>query len=166
MDINKFVQSKIFKGVILVIAGLLILLVGFKVGTMVGSRKAEFSGRWGDNYHRNFGGPKNGFMGGFGDRNFLEASGTFGQIIKIDGNSLTVKGARDVEKIVLVTDSTVINRLRETLKATDLKIDDSIVTIGEPNAEGQIEAKLIRVMPLAPVKAKPFGLLPTRDRLR
>ena len=159
MDINKFVQSKFFKGIILGVAGLLILLVGFKLGTMVGIRKAEFSGRWGDNYHRNFGGPKGGFMNGFGDRDFIEASGSFGQIIKINGNSLTVKGAKDVEKIILVADATVINRLREKIRVSDLKVNENIVTIGEPNTDGQIEAKLIRVLP-PPPQDRPAGFMP------
>jgi len=34
---------------------------------------------------------------------------------------------------------------------SDLKIDDYVVVIGEPNAVGQIEAKLIRILPPPPV---------------
>jgi hypothetical protein len=147
MDLNKLFQSKIVKGLLIGLAAVLILLVGFKLGLVVGERKAEFSGQWGENYHRNFGGPKRGFMQEFGDREFIDASGTFGQILKIDGNTLTVKGKDDVEKIILVTDKTVINRLRDKISLADLAANDSIVTIGEPNADGQIEAKLIRVMP-------------------
>jgi hypothetical protein len=48
---------------------------------------------------------------------------------------------------VVIKEDTAIMRFRETIKPSDLKVDDSIVVIGEPNDAGQIEAKFIRVMP-------------------
>ena len=156
MDINQVFQSKMVKGLLLALGALFILLVGFKLGLIVGERKAEFSGHWGENYHRNFGGPKRGFMEQFGDREFIDASGAFGEILKIDGNTLTVNGKDDVEKIILVTEKTVINRLRDKISVADLRANDSIVTIGEPNADGQIEARLIRVMPPVPTMPAPM----------
>jgi hypothetical protein len=160
MDINKFFLSKAFKIITWTIAGLLVLLFVFKAGLFVGQKKAEFSCRWGENYHRNFGGPRGGFFDGFGlgDRDFIEAHGTFGQIIKIDGPTLVVKGRADVEKIILVTEKTIINRFRDTISLADLKVDDYVVVVGEPNNAGQIEAKLIRVMPspVPPPPQRPF----------
>jgi len=151
MDFNKFFQSKVFKGILLGVAGLIILLLIFKAGMIVGIKKADFSCRWSDNYHRNFGGPKGGFWGGLGDREFMDANGTFGQIIKIDSSTLVIKGRNDVEKVVVVNDKTEIKSLKETIKITDLKVDDNIVVIGEPNESGQISAKLIRLLPAPPV---------------
>ncbi|HRY76839.1 MAG TPA: hypothetical protein P5524_01605 [Candidatus Paceibacterota bacterium] len=156
MDINKILQSKTFAGIMIAIIALAILLLGFKLGTVVGARKADFSCRWSDNYHQNFGGPQKGFMQGLGDRDFIEANGTFGQVIKIDGSTLVVKGRNDVEKIVLVSDTTVIKSFQDTIKAADLKVDSLVVIIGEPNAAGQIEAKLIRVMPPLPTQEPPL----------
>lgn len=97
---------------------------------------------------------------GFGDRDFIEANGTFGQIIKIDGSTLVVKGRDDIEKIILVNDQTTIKHFQETIKLTDLKVDDYIVTIGDPNDAGQLEAKLIRLMPTQPKGAPMEPLLP------
>ncbi len=150
MENNKFFQSKAFTLITWVIAALIIILIVFKLGMVVGERKAEFTFHWGDNYHRNFGGPREGFMKGFNDRDFIDANGTFGQIIKIDNSNLVVKGRDDIEKVILLDDKTVIKSLNETIKSSDLKVDDYIVTIGEPNDQGQIAAKLIRVMPAAP----------------
>lgn len=150
MDINKIFQSKIFQGVIIGLAALVVILFIFKAGMTVGIKKADFSCRWSDNYHQNFGGPKGGFWGGFNDQDFIEANGTVGQIIKIDGSNLVVRGRGNVEKVIVVKDDTVIERLKETIKISDLKVDDTIVIIGEPNSAGQIEAKLIRVMPPPP----------------
>jgi len=147
MNTDKFFQSKFFKGLLCGIAALIAVLLIFKAGMIAGIKRAEFSGRWSENYHRNFGGPQGGFGKTLGDRDFLEANGTFGQIIKIDGSTIVVKGFKDVEKAVLVNDQTIIEHFRETIKLEDLKVDDNVIVIGEPNDVGQIAAKLIRVLP-------------------
>jgi hypothetical protein len=142
-----------------VILGLVILVVIvfiFGVGIFVGERKARFSYRWAEQYHRNFAGPRAGFFDdwrSFPGGDFIGAHGVFGQIIKIDPSTnsgqatLIIKGGDNVEKIVLVKDDTVIKSLQNTLKLSDVKVDDYIVVIGEPNDAGQIEAKFIRLLP-------------------
>ena len=151
MDFNKFFQSKRFKVTVWVLAGLAVLLLVFRLGVMVGYRRANFSYRWGENYHRNFGGPRGGFMGGFfaDQRDFIESEGTFGEVIKIDNGTSTVvvKGKDNVEKIVLVKPDTSITSFSGKVSLVDMKVGDYIVVIGEPNDAGQIEAKLIRIMP-------------------
>jgi hypothetical protein len=112
--------------------------------------KANFSYRWAEQYHKNFAGPRAGFFGDwrmppFGD--FIEGHGTFGEIIKIEGNNLVVKGRENIEKIVSVNEKTVIKSGFKDIKISDLKVGDMIVIIGSPNEQGQIEAKLIRVFP-------------------
>lgn len=156
MDLDKIFQSKLFQGAIGGLAVFIVLLLIFKAGMFVGQRKADFSHRFSDSYHRNFAGPQGGFLKDFGDRDFLEASGIFGQIIKIDGSTLVVKGGQDAEKIILANDGTIIKKFQKTIKLADLKIDDYIVAIGEPNDSGQIEAKLIRVMPPPPPPEAPL----------
>jgi len=141
-----FFQSKPFVAVILIIFGLALLAGVFSLGVMVGYRKAGFSYAWGENYQRNFGGPRGGFFQAFNE-DFTEGHGVFGQIIKIDGSTLVIKGQDNVEKIVLIKDDTVIRRLTETVKISELKIDDNVVVIGNPNSSGQIEAKFIRLLP-------------------
>lgn len=171
IDFNKFFQSQTFKTILICIAVIIAILLVLKLGIMIGSRKAAFSFQWGENYHRNFAGPREGFKGflkGFDDRDFIDAHGVFGQIIKIDpstssGQEIIIKGRDNVEKIVLVKDNTTIERLRETIKISDLKADDYVVVIGEPNESGQIEAKFIRVMPPPPETSflKPLNKLKT-----
>ena len=148
MDFNKLFQSRGFKIATWIVAGLILFLLIFRLGMAVGYKKAAFSYRWGENYHRNFGGPRGGFAGDFlKDRMYIESHGVFGKVVNVDGNTIVVKGLDDVEKIVLVKEDTVITRFRESIKISDLKTDDPIVVIGNPNDTGQIEAKLIRVMP-------------------
>lgn len=129
------------------IVGLIVILSVFKVGMIIGIRKADFSCRWSDNYHRNFAGPRGGFMMNFQDQDFIEASGSFGKIIRIDGNILILVGRNNIEKSVLISEKTIIKRFQDDLKVSDLKIDDQIAVIGEPNEAGQIVAKLVRVFP-------------------
>jgi len=160
MDFNKFFsakggsasggQSKMFKILVFGIAGLIAVLLIFQAGMMVGFRKANFSYQWGENYHRNFAGPRGGFFQEFIGKDLIDAHGVFGSIIKIDGSTLIIKGANDVEKIILLKDDSVIKRFQETVKSEDLKIGENIVVIGSPNDSGQIEAKLIRILPAPP----------------
>lgn len=150
MNIDKMFQSKLFKGFIFGFLGFLILTFVFKVGEIVGAKKANFSCQWSNNYHKNFGGPKQGFLQGFGDKDFIEANGVVGQVIGIASSTITIKGRGDVEKIVLVEQDTTIKKFQETISLDKLQIDEMVVVIGEGNSQGQIEAKLIRIMPKSP----------------
>ena len=152
MDTNKLsqcVQSKGFMVAVACLVGLAVLVGTFSLGVFVGYHKARFSYAWGENYHRNFGGPMGGLFQDFSGKEFIDAHGTFGQIVKVNSSTLVVKGRDSVEKIVVVKDNTSIMRLRDSIKILDLKINDNIVVIGEPNEQGQIEAKFIRFLPIA-----------------
>jgi len=143
------VNRDVLKWIIVAIIGFVIVVLIFSIGIFVGGMKARFSYRWAESYHKNFAGPQGGFFGDWralpppGD--FIEGHGTFGEIIKINNSDLIVKGQGDVEKVILITKDTTIEKGRDTLKKEELKIGDSIVIIGSPNEQGQIEAKLIRL---------------------
>jgi len=145
------VNRDVLKWIVIGLAGFVIIVLVFGTGMFVGQMKARFSYRWAESYHKNFAGPEGGFFGDWrtlpppGD--FIEGHGTFGEIIKINDSDLIVKGQGDVEKVILITKDTTIERGRDTLKKEELKVGDSIVIIGSPNEQGQIEAKLIRVFP-------------------
>ena len=147
METDKLFQSKLFKSIILVIAGVIILVFVFGLGVFVGTKKAEFSFRWADEYHRNFGGPQGGFLGNIRGMDFTESNGVFGQIIKIDNQTLTIKGKDNVEKNILINDKTTIIYQRKNIKLSELKLNENVVVIGDPDNNGQIQAELIRVMP-------------------
>ena len=152
MKTEDFFQSKTLKIAIKSLACFIILGFVFGLGVFVGTKKADFSFRWADQYHRNFGGPQGGFFGefsGMGD-DFTNSNGVFGQIIKIDAGSITIKDKDNVEKIVLVNSETSIVIQRNKIKLSDLKVGDNAIVIGAPNANGQIDGELIRVMPPFP----------------
>jgi len=158
MNLEKIIHSKIFIFLPWILLFLIIILLTFKAGMSIGLRKADFSGNWGENYHQNFAGPKGGFMQDMWQDEYLEANGAFGQIIKIENNNLIVKNKSNIEKIILVTENTIIKNLKNDIKIENLNIDDFIVVIGEPNNDGQIEAKLIRKMPEPKEMPKPKNL--------
>jgi len=151
MDTKKllnFLSQKFFVIIIMVVFGLIIALLIFKAGLLVGERKCGFSIRWNDNYHRNFVFQRPGIRPGLMmDNDLLAASGANGQIIKIDGNTIIVRGLNNVEKSVVVNDQTVIIRFRDAINVKDLSLGEEAVVIGEPNQSGQVVAKFIRVLP-------------------
>lgn len=159
MDIDqknsKNINHDTLKWIIIGLAGFITVVLIFGAGMFIGGMKARFSYGWAESYHKNFGGPKGGFLENWQDfptEDFIGAHGLFGQIIKIDGSIFVIKGGDNVEKIVLIKDDTAIRRLRDTIKITDLKVNDYIVAIGDPNDAGQTEAKLVRLLPPPPTK--------------
>ncbi|OIO07396.1 hypothetical protein CO115_04300 [Candidatus Falkowbacteria bacterium CG_4_9_14_3_um_filter_36_9] len=162
MNLLKFFQSKepkIFKIFFLGAGVLIILLLVFQLGVFVGFRKAQFSFRWGDNYHRAFGGPQGGFLQDFEGKDFINGHGISGMIAKIDANNLIIKDRDGLEKIIIITDSTFIKKGRVDIKLADLKIDDRVVIIGSPKDDGSIEAKIARIFDSNDVPPPPLDFL-------
>lgn len=149
MDLNNFFQSKTFKKILCGIGAVVVFLFVLQAGMFIGYKKASFSYLLGDNYHNTFG-PRGGSMMGFPRGGFSGAHGVIGKIVKADSGTLVIEGQDKIEKIVLIKENTVIMSLRNAIKPTDLKVDDFIVVMGSPDDKGQIEAKLIRIMPQAP----------------
>lgn len=158
-------RSHKYKILLLVMGFVIIGLVGFATGLKVGLDKARFLYNWGENYERNFIGPK---QGGFPDRfegrqggmmgpgsgmgsgmmmgqGFRNGHGIGGDIISISDNSLVVKDEFNNENKVNVTDKTIIKLFGEDLKFSDLKQGERVVVMGKPNDNGSIDAVLIRV---------------------
>ena len=74
----------VLKWVIIGLAGFVVLVLVFGAGVKVGTLKARYSYRWAENYHRNFGGPRGGFLGdlkSFPQGDFINGHGVFGEII-------------------------------------------------------------------------------------
>lgn len=152
MNIKEFIQSQTFRGIII---GLILAIIGliiFQAGVAVGERKATFSQRFGDNFERNFRGSDGGrmFPGFPGEGPMPSGHGAVGEIISITLPSVIVAGPDNLEKTIVIGTDTRIREFQSELTSNDLKVGDHIVTLGEPNEEGQIEAKLIRLLPPPP----------------
>jgi hypothetical protein len=140
-------ESKVFRGTVYTFGTLVVVVFIFQAGVVVGFHKASFGRDWGDNYSRNFGPGRQFRFLKTAPENFPNAHGVIGKVIKNDPPILLVEDHDDTERAVIVNKDTVIRKMRDTGTAADLIPDTSIIVIGNPNADGQIEAKLIRIMP-------------------
>lgn len=159
-DLNKKRHRDVLKWIIVGLAAFVIITLIFWAGMFVGGMKARFSYRWAESYHKNFAGPRGGFFGNWEGippfpGEFIESHGTFGKIVKINESDFVIKGQGDVEKIIVIKENTIIEKGRTEIKKEELKVGDQVVVIGSPNDAGQIEAKLIRVLPASPTVPVP-----------
>jgi len=149
---NELVQSKPFKRALLLVGLLIVILISFGVGVFVGYHKAQFSYAWSENYHRHFGGPPEGIFGftspGSPPPEFMNAHGTFGSVLSVDvgSSTITIEGQDKMEKTMSITSSTILREDRETILLGNIPVGSQIVVIGEPDSQGQIEARLVRVL--------------------
>jgi len=155
MNLKDIAQSKTLRGIIIGICIFIVAALIFQAGVFVGYKKAEFSGRFGDNYSRAFGGEKRGpgMMGGFPEDIFVGGHGTAGKIVRISLPTIIVADRDNVEKVVTIEDDTSIRSYRDAVKITDLKVGDFVIILGSPDDQGQIVAKLIRITPEPKMKA-------------
>lgn len=152
---DNFIKSKKSKIALICVFGLAVLLFTFKAGMAVGYKKASFSYRWGEEYHRNFAGPRGGFMPAapkmmpLGPRggDFMNAHGIFGTILQVYGNEIIINTEDNAEKTVIIGEKTVVRSGKDNIVASEIKPDKKIVVIGSPDEDGKILASLIRIFP-------------------
>lgn len=147
MDFTKLSESKNFRTVLLIIIIVVLALLIFQAGQAVGYRKAMFSNHLGENYYRAFG-PRNIDMYGMMGRDGMPGGhGAVGKIVKVNLPSVVIEGPDNIEKEIIIEGQTLIRNADQAGTSTDLKTDDFVTVIGTPNENGQIQAKLIRVLP-------------------
>jgi len=152
MDINKYLQSKNFRRVLVALALIVVIFASFGAGVFVGYQKARFSYAWSENYDRNFGGPPRGIFGIPPSRTsnagtgFPGAHGVFGTILNMASSDIALNVQGGAERTVRLSSSTIIKEQSENIGQADLEVGEPIVVIGSPNNLGQIDARLIRVM--------------------
>lgn len=132
------------KGVIMGIGVTLALLLVFWMGMAVGFQRARFAGQFGDNFQRNFLGQR---AFGLPGENLPGGHGAVGEIVSLQLPEAVVAGPDNLERVIVVSSSTEIRRVREKIPSSELQIGEFVVVIGNPNQSGQIEARLIRIMP-------------------
>jgi hypothetical protein len=149
-EIKQIAILKIVKTVLIILGGFIIACGIFWLGMIIGLRKASFNYQWGKNYSDLFERPERMVFVNSRGGGFIDANSAVGFVIKIDTSTLLIKGDDGVEKSILIGGSTVIRRWQNTILPDDIKVDEKVVILGVPSSTGQIEARLIRVMPAAP----------------
>ena len=131
---------------ILVIIGIILV---FHIGEEFGYKKAEVIGRMSDGYYQAFDPSSPGQNGPFGylfdDQ--TDSHGVAGKVVNVSDNKIIVADNEGIEKSVLVDKDTILKNHRDNIVVSDIKADDYVIVIGLPAADGQITAKIIRVVP-------------------
>ncbi|CAN5754011.1 hypothetical protein BH11PAT2_BH11PAT2_01940 [soil metagenome] len=139
---------------VLISLGVIIILLGvFKFGEMVGYHRGQFAGRFGDSFSQNFNGTRGSMMLTNGmPRELLPPSGhgAAGKIVSITLPTIVVADSDGLEKTVHITSTTDIREFRDQIASTSLTVGESVIALGTPGDSGQIEAELIRVVPVPP----------------
>ena len=144
--IKGIAQSVNTKIALRILGALVVALIIFQTGVAVGFHKATFNKDWDDHYYDNFGPRRNPVEIG-ANKEFPNAHGANGQIVKVELPNIIVQDRDDKEKVVVLNDQTKIMQRNQELKPEDLAVDTFVVILGNPNDQGQIEAKFIRLMP-------------------
>jgi hypothetical protein len=157
---SEFIKSKAVMFVLVSLAALAALAGVFQLGMSFGERKAQHFNRWYKNYDRNFG-PRMGLPGipepgpggrmpgmpqPFGRQMLPGGYGVFGKVLSVDGQGLAIQDKQGVEQNIFVTSSTVIRSGDSEAALEDLLPDAQVSVFGQPNDQGQIEARLIRIL--------------------
>ena len=138
-------HSKVFKWIVAILAELIIIIGVFALGMSVGFHKAGYTYAWAVNYPSNFGSTTFRGMPPPQPGQMLDSHGVDGEILDVDGDTLTIKDEDNTEKTITISSTTPIRENSENLTVSQLKPDEDIVIIGEPNSQGQIQAKFIRI---------------------
>jgi hypothetical protein len=151
MDKEHFLQSKTFRGILCGLGIAAVGLVIFIGGMSIGARRAYFACKWGENYGRSFGEHVGSGRGGMMGSNFDGGRmggfhGVLGSIVSASDDGIVVKGKDGVERSVIIAAQTDIRRGADSIAKADLKPGDQVMTFGEPNDDGRIAARLIRVL--------------------
>ncbi len=135
------------KGLLIGVVTIIVLLGVFQLGMIVGSRKANFA------YQRfglyTSGGPEGmpriGMMGLPLPGSF-DPHGATGVVISNDGQKrMIIKGPDGSEKIVIFSTTTDVQEGAQAIPPSQIPDDKHVVIFGNPDEQGQIEAKFIRV---------------------
>lgn len=151
-EIKSFIESKKTAHLMTVILVIACTIIVFHVGEEFGYKKYEIMNRMSGGYYKTFGPGDNRRMGplGYLFDDQTNTHGVSGKVINVTADKILVEDDEGIEKNVLVDNKTIIKKQRLSIKESEIKIDDFIIVIGSPTSDGQIDAKIIRILP-API---------------
>jgi Domain of unknown function (DUF5666) len=135
---SNFLHSSKTKTVLIILGSIVLLLVVFGFGIAVGYYHAIFASRFGQNYYHNFYGGTPGLAP-------MNEHGIVGTVIDVSSSSISVSDQGNNEQSVAILGNTVIRDVNNTITVSGIIPGDQVTVIGEPNTEGQIQARFIRV---------------------
>lgn len=134
-----------------VLAVLFVIVGTFSFGVSIGQRKAQRLSAWCGSYERNWnpsfpGRPR--LMDPF-EPSLPGGHGVFGNIVSFSGNQLIVQGKEGMEQPVIISTSTMLRFGRGPGSVDLLRPRTNVAVFGEPDSEGRLMARLIRIFDAA-----------------
>ncbi len=141
------IPSKRLRLVIGTLAALILLCLAFMLGTKAGERRSRHFCNWSEHYPEMMRPPRGGRGSFMPTRPMPLPHGVFGRVLSATGTTLLIEGKDHFEQAVLIGTSTAIRTDRGVATSTDIQANMQVGVFGSPNAQGQIEAYLIRLFP-------------------
>lgn len=142
---KEFLSLQKFKRLLLVIGGFAVVFLIFGLGVAVGYHKALFSSSMGQNYYRDFyGDARKEPLQGFGEHT-PNTHGVTGSVIGVSSTTIALRDGDNNERSVVIASDTVIKKMNDTISVDKIHTGDNVAVIGEPNENGQVRARFVRV---------------------
>lgn len=71
--------------------------------------------------------------------------GALGIVLRVEGDTIVIRGRYGIQRTVFVTQDTVIERGGQGLGLGDIHPGEPLIVVGSPRPEGVIQARFIRV---------------------
>jgi hypothetical protein len=143
---SNFLESRKVRTVLFILSGLIAVFVAFGLGIAVGYERAGFAAGFDRNYYRIFLGGTPGAMGLMAPPVPMAMHGVVGTVIDIGTSTISVTDAENNERSVAVSSGTVIRDGDNDAGIANVKVGDMIAAIGEPNDQGQVAARFVRII--------------------
>jgi hypothetical protein len=144
---SNFLESKVVRTILWILGGVIILVVGFGLGITVGYDRAGFASGFDQNYYRNFyGAAPGGSVGLVSPPMSVATHGVVGTVIDLGTSTISVENQQGNEQSVAVSSGTDIRNGNGNIMIGDVAVGDQIAVIGEPNSDGQVDARFIRIL--------------------
>ncbi len=138
-SLKKLSAQRAVQALFILLVTVCVCLGIFQAGMSVGFHKAMFERNSDRHYVENF-----------GPSRFMNAHGTVGKIISVSLPSIVVSDRGNTEKSVIIASTTDVREQQNEIAPSSLVPGMFVVVIGDPTDQGQITAKLIRVLPQPP----------------
>jgi hypothetical protein len=143
---NDFLKMPKTRTLLWTLCGIFILLIIFGLGIVVGYKRAIFASSFGENYYRNFyGDPLARPVMGVVSIGPMISHGVFGEVIDVGSGTIAVKSATGDEASIVIASNTPIREMGNAVSVEEIVVGDNVAIIGEPNSNGQVDAKFIRI---------------------
>jgi len=154
-----YLQSNTVTRIIVILGIVVIVLLAFQGGVLVGYHEGSFGSDRDSAYARGLGDPRSIFAPFMRDADDANPHGAVGEIVRTASSTFMLKGPSSDEQVVSFTPTTTIRLMRGAGTPSDIRVGEQAIVIGEPGQGGDIDAVFIRILP-APVPGSVPAMVP------